>query len=239
MDNLGLSNTTCMTINQYDRVELLDDLNPNIRKGMEGIILEIWDRDFCEVEFLDEHGANIEYNGSGTYTINKRLLVKVGSVIESEHETKMTPMIRCGINGILLLATLLFLGVYVWFLGQVLAKNGTISMGSFGVLTVLFSVPIYVALFQVKTIKIKDGLLTIFYPFRLWRKTYELSELEKWKYRKTSKVLRCLNSRFVTIRFRGKMWLTVFYSWGLTNFDDLLGYFNEHHKELRANSIYN
>ena len=150
-------------------------------------------------------------------------------------------MIKCGINKILLLTTLLFLGLYVWFLGRMLTASGSITIGTIVAPTLIFILPIYVALFQVKTLKIKDGLLTVFYPFRLWTKTYKLDNLEKWKYRKTTKTLRFeiyWRSRYMTVKFKDKSWLTVLFSLGLTNFDDLLDYFNERHKELRTNKIF-
>jgi len=42
------------TINQYDAVKLLEDLNPKIKKGMIGAILEKYSESDFEVEFLDK-----------------------------------------------------------------------------------------------------------------------------------------------------------------------------------------
>jgi hypothetical protein len=82
--------------------------------------------------------------------------------------------------------------------------------------------------------------MTVFYPFRLWTKTFDLKELEKWKYRKTTKTIRLqiyFKSRYLTIKFKDKSWLTILFSFGLTNFDGLLDYLNERHKELRKNKF--
>lgn len=149
-------------------------------------------------------------------------------------------MINCGIRKILLLTTLLFLGLYVWFLGRLVTTSETIHIGTIVAPTLIFIFPIYIALFQVKTLKIKDGLLTVYYPFRIWSNTYDLRDLEKWKYRKTTMTLKFeiyFRSRYITIKFKDKSWLIVLFSWGLTNFDELLDYFNERHKELRTNKI--
>lgn len=36
---------------------------------MTGVILEVWDEEHYEVEFLDEKGFNYEYNGAGIFTL--------------------------------------------------------------------------------------------------------------------------------------------------------------------------
>ena len=46
---------------QYQSIKLLEDINPVIKVGMQGVILEIWDEDTFELEFLDEVGFNYEY----------------------------------------------------------------------------------------------------------------------------------------------------------------------------------
>ena len=65
------------TINQYDIFKLRDDLNPKIKKGMKGVVLEKYNDDNYEVEFLDEQGRNIEYEGNFTFTINKGQINKI------------------------------------------------------------------------------------------------------------------------------------------------------------------
>lgn len=54
---------------QYQRVELTSDINPVLKVGMTGVILEVWDEEHYEVEFLDENGFNYEYNGAGIFTL--------------------------------------------------------------------------------------------------------------------------------------------------------------------------
>ena len=53
----------------YDTFVLLEDLNPSITKGMQGVILEIYDSDTLEVEFVKEDGSNYEYNHQFTFQI--------------------------------------------------------------------------------------------------------------------------------------------------------------------------
>jgi len=54
---------------QYQTIELTKDLSPILKKGMRGIILEVWDEQTFEVEFLDDEGYNYEYNGEGIFTL--------------------------------------------------------------------------------------------------------------------------------------------------------------------------
>jgi len=54
---------------QYEIVELTRDLNPTIKEGMVGTILEVWSDNAFEVEFLDDEGINYEYNGEATFTV--------------------------------------------------------------------------------------------------------------------------------------------------------------------------
>jgi len=64
------------SINQYDIIVLKEDINPNIRKGMTGVILEkITEEDF-EIEVLDEKGFNIGYMDHYTFTIRKKQITK-------------------------------------------------------------------------------------------------------------------------------------------------------------------
>jgi hypothetical protein len=59
---------------QYQTFELIEDLNSVIKKGMRGVILEIWDKDTYEVEFVKENGYNYEFEGQGTFTIKSDLI---------------------------------------------------------------------------------------------------------------------------------------------------------------------
>jgi hypothetical protein len=58
------------TLKQFDVFELAKDINPNIKKGMRGVILDIWGVDAYEVEFVKEDGTNYEYKGQSTFTID-------------------------------------------------------------------------------------------------------------------------------------------------------------------------
>ena len=57
-------------MNQYQIFELLIDLNPVIKKGMKGVILEIWNNESFEAEFVDDEGFNYTYNGNATFSLN-------------------------------------------------------------------------------------------------------------------------------------------------------------------------
>lgn len=59
---------------QFDTFELLEDLNPNIRQGMEGVILEIYNPMTIEVEFVREDGTNIKFEGQITYQISPEII---------------------------------------------------------------------------------------------------------------------------------------------------------------------
>jgi hypothetical protein len=58
------------TLKQFDVFELAKDINPNIKQGMRGVILDIWGVDAYEVEFVKEDGTNYEYKGQSTFTID-------------------------------------------------------------------------------------------------------------------------------------------------------------------------
>lgn len=57
-------------IKQYDAFILAKDINPEIKKGMTGVILEIWARESFEVEFVKEDGSNYMYEGQATFTVD-------------------------------------------------------------------------------------------------------------------------------------------------------------------------
>jgi len=148
-------------------------------------------------------------------------------------------MIQCGVNRIWLVVSWILPGLYVVVLFRILMSGDGWSFGQVTALTVLFAFPIYLALFQVKTIKIENGQMKVFYPFRMWTVQYELGNLENWKYRKTTKVTRFefyLRSRYVVMKFKDSSWMVVLFSLWLTNFDDLLAYLNERHKDARNKS---
>lgn len=57
-------------MNKYDYFILKKDLNPIIKKGMKGCILEIWDENSIEVEFVKPDGANYSFKESSTFSRN-------------------------------------------------------------------------------------------------------------------------------------------------------------------------
>ena len=63
-------------IKQYDVIQLTQNLNSNIKKGLKGVVIEVYDSEIFEIEFVDENGFNIEYNGISTFTVNKTILKK-------------------------------------------------------------------------------------------------------------------------------------------------------------------
>ena len=64
------------TIKQYDVFKLAKDINPNITKGIEGVILEIYDSKTYEVEFVKEDGSNYEFEGQFTFTIGSSFIIQ-------------------------------------------------------------------------------------------------------------------------------------------------------------------
>ena len=61
-------------IKQFDVVELLEDLNEVIKKGMVGCVLEVWDDNTVEIEFVKNDGSNFEHEGQITFAISKKKL---------------------------------------------------------------------------------------------------------------------------------------------------------------------
>jgi hypothetical protein len=68
--NANKFRATLHAIKQYDVFILNKDINPAITKGMEGVILEIWDSNSYEVEFVKEDGTNYEFEEQSTFTID-------------------------------------------------------------------------------------------------------------------------------------------------------------------------
>jgi hypothetical protein len=62
---------------QYDVFELAKDINPAIKKGMKGVILEVWDKDAYEVEFVKKDGTNYEFGGQSTFTVDASFIGKI------------------------------------------------------------------------------------------------------------------------------------------------------------------
>ena len=70
---------TTEIINEYDIVELTEDLNPNLKKGMRGTILLKYDEENFEMEVVDNEGFNIGFEDHFTFTVNKNQIRKIGS----------------------------------------------------------------------------------------------------------------------------------------------------------------
>lgn len=58
---------TMHSFKPYDVFILSKNINPGITRGMEGVILEIWDNNSYEVEFVREDGTNYEFEGQSIY----------------------------------------------------------------------------------------------------------------------------------------------------------------------------
>jgi hypothetical protein len=59
---------------EYDTFILKEDLNPVIKKGMRGVILEIYNNKNIEAEFIKDDGTNYEYENSITFCINTSII---------------------------------------------------------------------------------------------------------------------------------------------------------------------
>jgi hypothetical protein len=66
-----------VTVKQYDVFKLTRDLNAVITKDMKGVILEIWNDNSFEVEFVKDDGTNYEYNDQSTFTIDKSFIGEI------------------------------------------------------------------------------------------------------------------------------------------------------------------
>ena len=62
---------------QYSTFILLKDISSTIKKGMTGVILEIYDSENIEVEFLNEEGINYIHENSATITIKTSIISHV------------------------------------------------------------------------------------------------------------------------------------------------------------------
>lgn len=63
--------------NQYDIIELSEDINPKLKKGMQGTILEKYNMDNFEIEILDSDGVNISFGDQVTFTVRKNQIRKI------------------------------------------------------------------------------------------------------------------------------------------------------------------
>lgn len=65
------------SINQYDIIEITEDVNPKIKKGMRGTILEKYDEDNFEIEMLDSEGVNVFFDNQLTFTVERRKIRRI------------------------------------------------------------------------------------------------------------------------------------------------------------------
>lgn len=68
---------TMHSFKQYDVFILSKDINPAITQGMQGVILEIWDDNRYDVEFVKEDGTNYEFEGQSTFTIDSSYIGEI------------------------------------------------------------------------------------------------------------------------------------------------------------------
>ena len=61
---------------QYDVFKLAKNITPKITKGIEGVILEIYDSKTYKVEFVKEDGLDYEIEGQYTLIIDKSFIVQ-------------------------------------------------------------------------------------------------------------------------------------------------------------------
>jgi hypothetical protein len=68
---------TDVTINQYDVIELLEDLSAKLKKGMKGTVLEKFDEDNFEIEIVEEEYRNIGFDNQYTFTVKRHQINRV------------------------------------------------------------------------------------------------------------------------------------------------------------------
>ncbi|GAA4459771.1 hypothetical protein GCM10023189_33900 [Nibrella saemangeumensis] len=61
---------------QYQTIKLTRDLYSVVTTGMKGVILEVWDAETFEVEFLDKKGYNYEFDGQFTFTVKSSYITE-------------------------------------------------------------------------------------------------------------------------------------------------------------------
>lgn len=67
-----------MELNQYDIIELTEDINQNLKMGMQGTILVKYNKDNFEIEILDNDGVTISLGDKTTFTVGKNQIRKIG-----------------------------------------------------------------------------------------------------------------------------------------------------------------
>ena len=109
-----------MKLKLHDIFTLDQDIGSEIKKGMEGVILEIYnDGEAYEVEFVKPDGSNYEHNGHYTFTINPSMISKSKPAPLNPYETPKSQQKACkkrkAKNIYRKLFRLLFVFVILWF----------------------------------------------------------------------------------------------------------------------------
>jgi hypothetical protein len=66
-----------LKIELYDLVELMDDLNPKILRGMQGTVIAIYYDKIFEVEFVDSDGYKISYMDQLAFRVTERQIRRI------------------------------------------------------------------------------------------------------------------------------------------------------------------
>ncbi|RIJ33487.1 DUF4926 domain-containing protein [Pontibacter oryzae] len=66
-----------MKIEQYDIIELAEDLNANLKKGMCGTVVEKFSEDEFEIEVIDNKGSTVQLGNNFTFTVRKDQIIKI------------------------------------------------------------------------------------------------------------------------------------------------------------------
>ena len=66
-----------MKIEQYDIIELAEDLNANLKKGMRGTVVEKLSEDEFEIEVIDNKGNTVQLGNNFTFTVRKDQIIKI------------------------------------------------------------------------------------------------------------------------------------------------------------------
>jgi hypothetical protein len=68
---------TSETLKKYDIIELQEDLNPKLKKGMRGTILEKFNEENFEIEIVDMEGQNIDFDNQFTFTVSRNQIKRI------------------------------------------------------------------------------------------------------------------------------------------------------------------
>ena len=66
-----------MKIEKYDIIELAEDLNASLKKGMHGTVVENFSEEEFEIEVIDNKGNTVQLGNNFTFTVRKNQLIKI------------------------------------------------------------------------------------------------------------------------------------------------------------------